>query len=173
MDPQAEQTLQQTAQDRRTRFFGKYRGTVLDALTGSDLGKLSVSVPDVLADQAATAWPCVPFAGPKHGFVAIPEVGDGVWVEFESGNPAQPVWTGCWWAAGDVPTAADTTVRAWITSGGLQLLLDDKQNQISLVHPSGPSIVMTADGITLQAGTAKVTLDAQGIGITGNVKVGS
>ncbi len=171
MDEHADQTLQLIAEERRNLFFGKYRGVVLEALTGDDLGKLRVSVPDVLDDQDAVAWPCVPFAGPDHGLVAIPEKDDGVWVEFEGGNPSQPIWVGCWWGAGDMPSPGDVKVRSWVTTGGLAVVLDDDQNEISLQHPDGPKITLSSDGITLSTDGASVTLNASGISLQGSTQV--
>jgi hypothetical protein len=141
------------------------------ALSGADLGKLEVLVPDVLADLSMVAWPCVPFAGPKHGFVAIPEAGDGVWVEFEGGNPSQPIWVGCWWGNGDVPSPSDTKVRTWITTKGLAIVMDDDQGELSLIHPDGPTIKLSSDGITLSTSAATVTLTSQGISLKGTTQV--
>ena len=171
MDTLAEQTLLELREERRMRFYGKYRGVVKEALTGDDLGKLRVSVPAVLDDLIAVAWPCVPFAGPKHGFVALPEEGDGVWVEFEGGDPSQPIWVGCWWGAGDMPSPGGPKVRSWVTSGGLAIVLDDDQNQIELQHPDGPSITLTSDGITLSTDSAMITLGADGISLKGTTQV--
>jgi hypothetical protein len=171
MDGIAEQALLEIREERRTRFYGKYRGVVREALTGDDLGKLRVSVPAVLDDVEAVAWPCVPFAGPQHGLVALPEAGDGVWIEFEGGDPSQPIWVGCWWGAGDVPSPGGPKVRAWVTTGGLAIVLDDDQNQISLQHPDGPSITLSSDGITLSTDSATVTLGADGISLKGMAQV--
>lgn len=171
MDSLAEQTLLELREERRTRFYGKYRGVVKDVLTGDDLGKLSVLVPAVLGDVAAVAWPCVPFAGPKHGFVALPEEKDGVWIEFEGGNPSQPIWTGCWWGAGDMPSPGGAKVRSWVTSGGLSIALDDDQNEIALKHPDGPSITITSDSITLSLTGATITLGSDGISLKGPTEV--
>ncbi len=171
MDSTAEHTLQEMAEERRTRFYGKYRGVVLEALTGDDLGKLKVSVPDVLDDQPGVAWPCVPFAGPQHGLVFIPEKDDGVWIEFEGGNPAQPIWVGCWWGSGDMPSPADAKVRSLVTTQGLAVVLDDDRKELSLQHPDGPKITLSSDGITLSTDSATITLDAQGISIQGLTQV--
>ena len=171
MDKHADHALKEIARERHTRFYGKYRGVVLEALTGSDLGKLKVSVPDVLADKPGIAWPCVPFAGPDHGLVSIPEKDDGVWIEFEGGNPAQPIWVGCWWGSGDIPSQADTKVRCWVTTKGLALVMDDDKNEISLQHPDGPSITLSSSGIKLSTDSATVTLDDAGITIKGDTQV--
>ena len=170
----ADEVLREIAAERRNKFWGKYRGTVVDVLSGDDLGKLTVSVPDVYSDlNTMVAWPCVPYAGPKHGFVVVPEVGDGVWVEFEGGDPSHPIWVGCWWASGDMPSPSDTNVRTWITSGGLQVVLDDGQSQISLVHPQGAQIVLSGTDITLSIGSTSLKLDASGFTANGVMQVGS
>ena len=169
-----EEKVKQLAQDLRNKFWGKYRATVLEALTGDDLGKLVVSAPDVFGTAPSpTVWPCVPFAGPSHGFFSIPEVGDGVWIEFEGGNPSQPIWTGCWWAANDLSSVSQANVRTWFTSTGMQIVMDDGQTQLSLIHPGGGTIVMTQTDITLAIGATQMKLNSSGISFTGNVTVGS
>jgi hypothetical protein len=166
--------MREIAVDRRSTFWGKYRGTVVDVSKGADLGKITVSVPDVYGPSVSmVAWPCVPFAGPKHGFVTVPEVGDGVWVEFEGGDPSHPIWVGGWWAQGDMPAPSDTNVRTWITTAGLKVVLDDGKKQISLQHPQGPSIILTGSDITLSVGSTSLKLNSNGIQVSGNVKVGS
>jgi hypothetical protein len=171
---QTESKIRQLARDRRSQFWGKYRATVIQTLTGDDFGKLVVSAPDVYGDtQSPPVWPCAPFAGPNHGFVAIPEVGDGVWIEFEGGDPSQPVWTGGWWAKNDLSSPTQTNVRTWVTSKGMQIVMDDGQTQMSLIHPQGGSIVLTSTDITLSIGSTSLKLNSSGITITGNVSVGA
>ena len=48
--------------------------------------------------------PSLPFAGPMHGLALLPEVSDGVWIEFEGGDPPRPIWSGCWWRATSAPS---------------------------------------------------------------------
>ncbi|MEK8172960.1 phage baseplate assembly protein V [Streptomyces sp. M19] len=80
------------------RYLGKFRGRVMDNRDPLDIGRVTVQVPDVLGEEASTwALPCLPFTGPQAGQFAVPEVGAGVWVEFEQGDPSFPVWTGCWY----------------------------------------------------------------------------
>ncbi len=81
------------------RFYGKYRGTVSEI--DDDTLRIKAKVPDVLGDQD-TGWcePCVPYAGPDVGIVFIPEVGAGVWIEFEKGDVSLPIWVGCYWHDG-------------------------------------------------------------------------
>ena len=73
------------------RFFGIYRGQVVRNADPLSRMRLLVRVPDVLGDQEAWAVPCIPI-----GTSVVPEVGNGVWMMFERGDPAYPVWIGTW-----------------------------------------------------------------------------
>lgn len=87
------------------KFFGKYRGMVLNNIDPMQQGRLQVQVPDV-AGLAPLTWamPCVPVAGINMGMLALPMIGAGVWVEFEQGNPDYPIWVGCFWgSAAELP----------------------------------------------------------------------
>ena len=50
---------------------------------------------------------CVPLAGKQMGTFMVPQIGAGVWMQFEGGDPDYPVWTGGWWGnAAEVPALA-------------------------------------------------------------------
>ena len=79
------------------KFFGKYRGTVINNVDPLNMGRIMVQVPDVSGLTPSTfAMPCFPFTGKQSGFWALPQIGSGVWVEFEQGDPNYPIWSGCW-----------------------------------------------------------------------------
>ena len=83
------------------RFYGKYRGFVVNAADPRHLGRLRVRVPSVLGPDVVTGWamPCVPYGGQANqGFLCVPEVGAGVWVEFEEGDREFPIWVGTFWS---------------------------------------------------------------------------
>ena len=83
------------------RFYGKYRGTVVDNADPEHLGRLKLRVPSVLGNTVVTGWalPCVPYGGgANQGMLFIPEVGAGVWVEFEEGDLEFPIWVGTFWS---------------------------------------------------------------------------
>lgn len=85
------------------RFYGKYRGFVVDNADPKKLGRLKLKVPSLLGEDVVTGWalPCVPYGGaaaPGHGFLFIPEVNAGVWLEFEEGDLEFPIWTGTFWS---------------------------------------------------------------------------
>ena len=83
------------------RFYGKYRGFVVNADDPKHLGRVRLRVPSVLGPDVVTGWamPCVPSGGqPNEGFLFVPEVGAGVWVEFEEGDLEFPIWVGTFWS---------------------------------------------------------------------------
>jgi hypothetical protein len=83
------------------RFYGKYRGFVVNTEDPKHLGRVRLRVPSVLGPEIVTGWamPCVPYGGQKNqGFLSIPEVGAGVWVEFEEGDLEFPIWVGTFWS---------------------------------------------------------------------------
>ena len=83
------------------RFYGKYRGFVVNNRDPKQLGRLTLRIPSVLGPQVTSGWamPCLPYGGQKNqGFWCIPEVGAGVWVEFEEGDLEFPIWVGTFWS---------------------------------------------------------------------------
>lgn len=88
--------------DRGTcqRFFGKYRGTVINNIDPLQMGRIMAQVPAV-SSMLPTTWcmPCYPIAGTGSGMSFVPQMKSGVWIEFEGGDPDYPVWTGCFYGS--------------------------------------------------------------------------
>jgi uncharacterized protein involved in type VI secretion and phage assembly len=129
------------------RFYGKYRGLVHDNEDPRGAGRLRALVPEVL-DDVPTGWalPCAPYAGPGSGLYAVPARGAGVWIEFEAGDVARPVWTGCWWAEGEVPHDASDTVsgparKLLRSESGLMVALDDEAGTVTIADADGSNRV--------------------------------
>jgi hypothetical protein len=164
-DTEMEDRLVELSEARSNSYFGKYRGIVDSVEEGDDLGIITVKVPDVLGPDflLERVRPCSPFAGSKHGFVAIPEVGDGVWVEFEAGRLSLPIWTGFWWADGEIPEPKGKLVRSFITTKGHKLLLDDDANEVTLLHAGGAELKMTDKDIVIKIGDSSVKLTSSDI----------
>jgi uncharacterized protein involved in type VI secretion and phage assembly len=159
-----EEMLVDVVETMQSRFYGKFRGSVHDVDDPEKMGRVKATVPEIYGEQVSPwALPAVPFAGPQHGFVLIPEVGDGVWIEFEGGDPSRPIWTGCWWASGDMPDPADTKVRALVTTPGHQFVIDDDSGEISLLHSGGAEMKMTDGDITLTIGQSEIKMTSSDI----------
>lgn len=150
---------------KNQHFFGKYRGTVEAVEEGDDLGIISVKVHDVFGEDFVVerVRPCTPFGGNKHGFVAIPEAGDGVWVEFEAGKKWLPIWSGFWWADGEIPEPKGPLIRSFITTAGHKLILDDDGNEVKLLHKDGAEMTMTDSDITIKIGDSSIKLSKSDI----------
>ncbi len=91
---------------------GKHRGIVEDNNDPLRLGRLKVRVDAAYGgqpvDRLPWAWPCFAYGGmPQMAMFAVPEIGSGVWVEFQwkDGQPdaTYPIWTGIWIAQGETP----------------------------------------------------------------------
>jgi hypothetical protein len=159
------------------KFFGIYRGTVLNNIDPDFRGRLTLTVPDVTS-LIPTTWaePCVPLAGPTGppmGVFMVPPIGAGVFVQFIYGSPDYPVWMGCYWGAqSDVPPFAKTGLP---TSPNI-VLQSLTQNSIVISDLPGPTggimikvaastIMVTTDGIQILAPKLEVT--AADISLTG------
>ena len=161
-----EQMVVELAESQRERYFGKYRGLVTEVEDPENMGRIMAQVPEVYGEEDSPwALPSVPFAGQNHGFVVLPEAGDGGWIEFEAGDRSRPIWTGCWWASGEMPSSAGTQTRVLVTSGGHQVILDDATSKIQLLHSGGAEITLSDREIKLQIGSTQLVLSGSGVNI--------
>ena len=87
------QLLEDVARRQATKYWGKYRGHVTDTDDPENRGRVKVTVPSVLGDNASQwADPAFPYGGgADFGFVAVPPVDSAVLVEFIEGDPSAPI----------------------------------------------------------------------------------
>jgi len=126
--------------------------------------------------------PCFPIAGKQMGAYLIPQIGAGVWVEFEQGDPDYPIWTGCYYgSAAEVPALAlagnpaspnivlqSTAQNTFVISdlpgptGGIMLrsatgaTLIVNDTGIYIQNGKGASLVMTGPTVTINNGALTV-----------------
>lgn len=153
-------------------FFGKYRGLVVDNADPQKLGRLKVRVPSLLGEQVVTGWAtaCTPYGGADNqGLLMVPDVGAGVWVEFEEGDLEFPIWVGTYWSkpsgASELPKpngvdgaeageVQDPPTRKTLkTSKGHTIQLEDKTDEESILIVEGQKkhfVLINKDGITIQ-----------------------
>lgn len=155
------------------RYYGKYRGTVVINIDPEQRGRIVAIVPDVLGlTPSSWAMPCVPIAGKQQGTFMVPQVGAGVWMEFEQGDPDYPIWVGGFWGiAAEVPALALVPPPippgqniVLQTTGQSTVLLSDAAptpatGGIILKSLSGNMIVVNDTGIYIRTSTgAAITL---------------
>jgi hypothetical protein len=144
------------------KFYGKYRGTVINNVDPMLIGRIQVMVPDV-SSFVPTSWamPCVPVAGIQNGTYAVPIIGSGVWVEFEQGDPDYPIWAGCFWgSAAEVPAMArlappalsSFTIQTALQNGVLISDVPGPTGGIMLKSTTGAMIIVNDTGIYIQNG---------------------
>lgn len=152
-----EQLIVELVERIRSRFYGKYRGTVTD-VDASTL-RIKAKVPAVLGDkESGWCMPCVPYAGKNVGIAFLPEQGAGVWIEFEAGDVSYPIWTGCYWRSGEQPSDAKPKVKAIVTTAPLKILLDDDAQSITISDSNQNKITLDSSGVTLERGSSKVAV---------------
>lgn len=171
------------SEDTTKKFYGKYRGTVINNIDPEQRGRIMVQVPDV-SNVIPSSWamPCVPLAGMQMGVYVVPPLGAGVWVEFEQGDPDYPIWVGCWWgSAAEVPALAlaglpaspnivmqtlgqNTLVISDLPAGpgitlktktGAMIVINDTGILIS--NGKGASILMSGPSVTINQGALMIT----------------
>jgi hypothetical protein len=171
------------------KFYGKYRGKVLNNIDPLFLGRIMAEVPAVPAAMMNYAMPCTPYAGPGVGFYAIPPIDANVWIEFEGGDPNYPIWTGCFWSEGELPLGMPTELTKVFKTETVTMVLNDvpeiggfmlecmppsvddvltmlfNAEGISLSCPIA-TIQMTPETITISVPEAVVTLDSASLTLT-------
>jgi uncharacterized protein involved in type VI secretion and phage assembly len=175
------------------RFYGKYRGFVVDNDDPKRLGRLRLRVPSVLGPSVVTGWalPCVPYGGDvNQGFLCIPERGAGVWVEFEEGDLEFPIWVGTFWSEPGgkselpKPTNADGAEQESVqspptrkiirTRRGHPVQFEDADGEERIIICDGERenrIVFSKSGISIANKTNTIAMTDQGITINGTKKV--
>jgi uncharacterized protein involved in type VI secretion and phage assembly len=150
-------------------YYGKYRGMVTNNIDPMQLGRIMASVPDVGSAIPSTwATPCVPITGKGAGTWFVPQIGAGVWIEFEQGDPEYPIWSGCFWGTdSEAPSDAKTgnpISPSIILETGLKnaIVISDLPGPtggIILKSMSGAKILINDLGITIDNGKgAKIAL---------------
>jgi uncharacterized protein involved in type VI secretion and phage assembly len=154
----------------RSRYFGKYRGTVTDNADPTSRGRVQVRVPAVLGDLEVWAMPCVPYAGAGVGFYSLPDPGTGVWVEFEAGDPSFPIWAGCFWGDGELPDSSDANIKIWKTNM-LKLRMDDSADELLSEASSGSKVTIAGDVVSDSGGSTHTVGRAGVVSESGATKV--
>ncbi len=167
------------------KFYGKYRGLVIENIDPEQIGRVLLQVPDVLGEIPSTwAMPCVPAAGIQSGCFIVPPIGSQVWVEFEQGDADYPIWTGGFWGTvGDIPVFATAPPAippgqniVLQTTGQNMLLVSDAPptpltGGIVLKSTTGAMIVVNDTGIYLSAGPGLASINL--IGPTVDINLGA
>ena len=148
--------------DNNGRYYGKYRGTVINNIDPMQMGRLTVQVPDVKGLIPSTwAMPCFPISGKQMGAYMIPQIGAGVWVEFEQGDPDFPIWSGCWYgsvaevpalALAGIPVSPNIVIQTGAQNAMVISDVPGPTGGIMLKSTTGATLIVNDTGIYIQNG---------------------
>jgi len=163
------------------KYYGKYRGTVVNNLDPLFSARIQATVPAVTG-LIPTTWatPCLPVAGLAEGMYAVPPIGAGVWIEYEEGDMQKPIWTGCYVGTpADVPPIAHAAIPPGVSGYAIGTMLQNNivvsdvpgpTGGIMLKSTTGATIIVNDTGIYLQNGKgAAITM----VGPTVDVNLGA
>jgi hypothetical protein len=141
------------------KYYGKYRGMVVNNVDPLQIGRLLVQVPDVLGPiPSSWAMPCLPFTGKQMGMWCLPQVGTGVWVEFEQGDPDYPIWSGCWYGVvAEVPALALAAPPA-VPNVVIQTAAQNTLMLSDLPGPTGGILLKTTTGAFISVNDIGITI---------------
>jgi uncharacterized protein involved in type VI secretion and phage assembly len=132
------------------KYYGIYRGTVLSNLDPQQIGRITATVPDA-GGLTPSTWitPCFPVAGKSMGTFFVPQIGAGVWVQFEGGDPDRPVYSGGWWGlSAEVPALAMAGVPG-DPNFVIQTMLQNSIVLSDLAGPTGGIMLKSTTGATI------------------------
>ena len=152
----------ESSSSEKKKYYGKYRGTVVNNVDPMQIGRLLVIVPDVLnINLSSWAMPCLPVGGMQMGIFSVPPIGAGVWIEFEQGDPDYPIWTGCFYGSmAEVPAMAKLvppavpgiTMQTVLQNGIVISDVPGPTGGIVLKSTAGAALIVNDTGIYIQNG---------------------
>jgi len=149
------------------KFYGKYRGTVVNNVDPEQRGRIMAMCPDV-SGLALTSWalPALPIGGLQMGMFSVPMIGSGVWIEFEQGDIDYPIWTGVYWgSAAEVPALSHLLVPG-VPGIALQTVLANGLIISDVPGPTGGIMLMSATGAMILINSVGITIsNGQGASI--------
>lgn len=125
------------------RYFGTYRGKVVDNNDPQRLGRVKCICHEVLGLEITTDWAAYKggaYGGSSNsGAFAAPDIGATVFIEFESGDVNRPLYSGVWWGQ---PTGQPPETPGLARADGQQCWKTDP----STLSPKGDDSFKSLDG---------------------------
>lgn len=135
------------------RYYSCYRGFVADRDDPENLSRLRLIIPSVGGTNVYDYWafPRNVFSGAGYGSQVIPQKGDVVWVEFESGHPNKPLWSLGYRGKNELSGESDITDKDcywFITPKGHVIKINDTKNYIHIKTQHGDYIELNSNSIS-------------------------
>jgi hypothetical protein len=137
------------------RYYSCYMGFVADRDDPDNLNRLRLIIPEISSTNVYDYWalPKGLFSGEGYGVQMIPQNGDVVWVQFQSGHPNKPVWQMGYRGKNELKKdEADLTDKdcTWlITPKGHVIKINDTKNYIHIKTQKGDYVEINSNSISL------------------------
>lgn len=137
------------------RYYSSYVGIVSSNEDPEQLSRLQLVIPIITGGKVLEIWafPRNVYAGKNYGMQILPQRGDIVRVEFESGDPKAPIWSFSHFARYEKPDEEelkDVKSFWFITPGGHRVVINDTKNYIHIEDSQENKVTIDEVGITLQ-----------------------
>jgi len=144
------------------RYYSRYRAIVVDNDDPLSMNRVKVAIPEVYGGIIDWAMPVNQEGSMDSGFKYLtPKIKDIVWVSFECGNPAKPLWEYCGWGLEECPEElAKPNVLGFVTPSGNKVFLDD-DNGCLTVYTIGHIMVVSKEGDVQISSKGSIFLDAK------------
>lgn len=173
MSPPPLDFLSESRPRSQGRVTGVVSGIVSSNTDPDQLGRVKLRLP-WRSDEFETDWARVvaPMAGKDRGTWFLPEVGDEVLVAFDGDDIRYPYVLGALWSKTDSPPEKNAdgknAIRLIKTPGGHLIKFVDLENEDVLLIQlrDGKKVEIKTEGIQIDDGANKITLDAKGGSVT-------
>lgn len=144
------------------RYYGKYRGVVVDNNDPSNQNRLLVQVPGILNCEPILTTSSNQQGGVDFGFKhPTPQPGEIVWVEFENGIPLKGIWSYHGWANGETPKEFNKDTFGFKRPNGNKIIWNDIDGSLH-IKVIGKSTLETDDDISVTSkGSVTVTSEKE------------
>jgi uncharacterized protein involved in type VI secretion and phage assembly len=141
------------------KHYGLYRANVIQNIDPYRQGRIQIQCADVLGlGISSWAQPCLTSAGIQAGTFMVPNIGSGVWVQFEQGDADHPVWLGGYWgSAAEVPAITQLTPPA-LQAFVVQTLAQNTLMLSDTPGPTGGFLLKTTTGAMIMVNDTGITI---------------
>ena len=122
-----------------SQLFGKYRATVADNADPEGRGRVRISNPGLLGKRVRPwAEACLPIpSGAGAELLPLPPIGSSVWVEFEAGDPAAPIWSGYVWDSAPIGIELVSSAKIRAAAAMVELSAGQIKLEAAMTNASG------------------------------------
>lgn len=144
----------------------KYIGTVVSNDDPKNLGRIKVTVPNLIEGPTADLPWCVRDkqstlgSSSSGGIWAVPRVGTKVEIEFLNEDPYFPMYSDAPDSTGTKPSSFNKDTIGF-EEEGFSVVFDRQTKKFEIEHPTGTKVIIKADG-TVEITAIKITLNGEG-----------